>query len=274
MEPIMSASHKRNRIKTRTGSIAVFESGSGTPLVFWPSLFSDHRLYSQVVRILGSDWRTLCIDGPGFGQSDPPQGEIPAQIYADAIIDILNALEIEKAFIAGCSWGGQIAAHVGAKAPERVHGVLIMNSPLGPSMGGHLFEVFGTRWFGSTQFWGNGVARSFFSKSLRENHPERVREFVSAFSSFDRIAAATTARTVLARFPGLSSVLPELKVPTTILMGEEDRLYPVEKMRPFARLAPMAKIEIIPKCGHLAPLEAPEVVVTALHELRTQALGN
>ena len=83
----------------------------------------------------------------------------------------------------------------------------------------------------------------------------------------DKAAAAVTALTVLTRFPGLGEVLPGLVVPTTILMGAEDRLYPVERMRPLAALAPNATLKIVPSCGHLAPLEAPEAVVAALKGL-------
>lgn len=266
-------SSRKQKIKTRVGSIAVFENGAGTPIVFWPSLFSDHRLYSHVVRLLGNDWRSLRIDGPGFGQSDPPHGEIQTDIYAATVLEVLDQLGIERAFIAGCSWGGQIAAHAGVKSPTRVLGVLIMNSPLGPSMGGHHFEIFGTRWFGSTVFWGNGVARSFFSKATRKRYPERVRDFVRVFPSFNREAAAQTARTVLTRFAGLEAVLPRLTLPTTIIMGAEDQLYPVEKMRPIAQLAPNSRLDIVPECGHLAPLEAPERVTQALNELKTRALS-
>lgn len=255
------------RVSTLVGSIALADEGTGTPVVLWPSLFSDHRLFSHVRRLLGDDWRTIRIDGPGFGQSDPPQGEVQAGAYADVVLEVLDALRIESALVAGCSWGGQIAVHAGVKAPGRVRGVLVMNSPLGPSLGGHGFEVVGTRWVGATEFWGGGVARSMFARATREAHPERVRDFVSAFPTFDRKAAATTVRTVLTRFPGLEAVLPRLVVPTTILMGAHDRLYPVERMRPFARLAPGATLEIVPSCGHLAPLEAPEAVVAALRAL-------
>jgi pimeloyl-ACP methyl ester carboxylesterase len=106
-----------------------------------------------------------------------------------------------------------------------------------------------------------------FSPASQQAHPDRVREFASAFRAFQRKAAATTARTVLTRFPGLQAELPRLAVPTTILMGAEDRLYPVERMKPFARLAPAAKLQIVPSCGHLAPLEAPEAVAAALRTL-------
>ena len=253
-------------IPTRVGALALDDKGAGTPVVLWPSLFSDHRLYAPLVPLLGEGWRTIRIDGPGFGQSDAPRGEVQPDVYADAVVDVLDALGLERAFIAGCSWGGQIAAHIGVKAPDRVRGVLMMNSPLCPSLGGHAFQVWGTRWFGATEFWGNGVARSMFSAASRKARPERVRAFVSAFKSFDKAAAAVTVRTVLSTFAGLGGVLPRLTVPSTILMGAEDRLYPVERMRPFAALAPNATLEVVP-CGHLAPLEAPEAVVAALNGL-------
>jgi 3-oxoadipate enol-lactonase len=262
-----AASTEDCRVTTRVGTLALADEGTGTPVVLWPSLFSDRRLYGHVQRLLGTGWRTLRIDGPGFGRSAPPRGDVQADVYAGAVLDVLDALGIERAFVAGCSWGGQIAAHVGATAADRVRGVLIMNAPLGPSLGGHVFEVYGTRWFGSTTFWGNGVVRSMVSPATRQAHPDRVRDFVAAFPSFDRRAAATTVRTVLTRFPGLEAVLPKLAVPTVILMGAEDRLYPVERMRRLARLAPAATVESVPSCGHLAPLEAAEAVVAALQRL-------
>jgi 3-oxoadipate enol-lactonase len=211
------------QVTTRLGTIAFVDEGAGTPVVLWPSLFSDHRLFAHLIPLLGDGWRAIRIDGPGFGQSDTPRGDVQPDAYADAVVDILDALGLERAFIAGCSWGGQIAAHLGVKASDRVSGVLIMNSPLGPSLGGHAFEVWGTRWFGATEFCGKGVARSMFSPASQKAYPERVRAFASAFTSFDKAAAAVTARTVLTRFPGLGEVLPGLAVPTTILMGAEDR---------------------------------------------------
>ena len=267
----MSSTRSLRRIATRVGSIAISDEGTGTPVVLWPSLFSDHRLFSHVVPLLGARWRAIRIDGPGFGQSDAPRGEVQPEAYADAVLEVLDALGIEQAFAAGCSWGGQIAAHLGVRAPARVRGVLVMNAPLGPSRGGHAFELFGTRFFGATEFWGNGVARSMFAPSSRKAHADRVQAFASAFTGFDKRAAATTVRTTLTRFPGLGDALPKLSVPTTILMGAEDCLYPVERMRPFAALAPRAKLEIVPSCGHLAPLEAPEAVAAALCELASRA---
>lgn len=123
------------RVPTRVGALALADEGTGMPVVLWPSLFSDHRLFAPMVPLLGDECRTIRVDGPGFGQSDAPRGEVQPEVYADVVVDVLDALGLDRAFIAGCSWGGQVAAHLGVKAPDRVSGVLIMNAPLGPSLG-------------------------------------------------------------------------------------------------------------------------------------------
>ncbi len=152
------------RVPTRVGTLAAADHGEGPAVVLWPSLFSDHRLYREVTELLGREWRTICIDGPGFGRSSPPAGDVQPDRYAGAVVDLLDELEIEAAVIAGCSWGGQVAAHVGAKFPERTKAVLLMNTPLAPGHGGRRFLILGTRALGSTTLWGRGVARSMMAR--------------------------------------------------------------------------------------------------------------
>ena len=255
------------RIATSVGTLAVVDEGTGVPVICWPSLFADHRFYEPLRDALGEGWRCVRIDGPGFGQSDPPREGVQPSEYADALVEVMDALGIERAVIAGCSWGGQIAAHVGVRHPQRTLGVVMMNVPMSPSLGGHRMQVTGTRLLGSTRFWGRGVARSMLGADVKAAHPERVTAFVDAFRSYNPRDAATTVTTTLTQFLGLEDVLPRLSVPTVILMGAQDELYPPEAAMPIARLAPNARIEVISRCGHLAPLEAPDAVAEAVMSL-------
>ena len=260
----------QQKIKTRVGDLAIVDQGAGLPVVFWPSLFSDHSLFDYVVSDLGDSWRTIRIDGPGFGNSNPlTAGEQP-QLYAEAVLDVLEALQIEQAILAGCSWGGQVVIHAAVTFPEKIMGILAMNTPLGPSMGGQAMKIYGTRIMGSTKFLGKGVARSMVEPSFLKNRPDVIEGFTSRFKDFDKKTASQTVRAVMSQFPGLADVLPRISVPTIILMGAEDRLYPVEEMRKFADLADIADVEIIPNCGHLAPIEAPEAVCDALRRLASK----
>lgn len=263
----MEQNKAQKEINTRVGVLAVADQGSGTPVVFWPSLFSDHHLFDSVVAGLGEGWRTVRIDGPGFGNSNPQSAGEKPEIYAEAVFDVLDALEIDRAILAGCSWGGQVVLHAGVKASERAIGVLSMNTPLGPSIGGQFMKIYGTRMFGSTKFWGRGVARSMVAPDFMKSHPDAVDGFVSRFTEFDTKAASATVRRVMTEFPGMADVLPRIEVPTIVLMGAEDRLYPVDQMRKFANLSEIAHVQVIPKCGHLAPLEAPEAVCAAVRQL-------
>lgn len=260
------------RIATAVGMLAVADHGQGTPVVLWPSLFSDHRLYDHVVRELGDGWRTISVDGPGFGRSDPPAGDVQPVRYADAVAEVLDELGIERAVFGGCSWGAQVGAHFATRHAPRTRGVLLMNTPLEPSTGGSSALVLGTRWLGSTKVFGSGVARSMASAATQRHHPDRVEEFVSAAASFDRMQAATTVRTVLTRSAGLIGLLPQIGVPASFLFGADDALCPVNQVLPIAHTTPGATVEIVAGCGHLSPLEAPEAVARMLTELRAKAI--
>jgi 3-oxoadipate enol-lactonase len=244
--------------------------GDGRPLVLWPSLFSDHRLYSRLTPLIRPLWRVILFDGPGFGDSDPPGDRIQPEHYAAAVTEILDALNIERAVFAGTSWGGQIGAHLAASHANRTAAVLMMNTPLAPSMGGHILEVWAARLLGRTNFYADGVARSMLSPRARADS-KLLKSFTSPFSDFNPRGAAITATTTLRQFAGLASVLPGVQVPMTILLGSLDRLYPVDSLLPIARLAPDARIIVQNECAHLAPLETPQAVADALVDLRQRA---
>ena len=113
-----TATSATRTIATRVGTLAVADRGAGKPVVLWPSLYGDLRFWDHVVRRLAPGWRTIAVDGPGFGASDPPRGHEGPEDYADAVVDLLDALGLDTAFIAGCSWGGQVAALLGVGLPS------------------------------------------------------------------------------------------------------------------------------------------------------------
>src|SRR4028118_274182 len=117
-------------VSTSVGRLAVRDlGGTGRPLLLWPSLFSDHRLYARLVPLVRGLWRVMMVDGPGFGDSDPPRARTQPERYAVSVTEILDALGLDRTVFAGTSWGGQIGAHLGASHSDRVTGVLMMNTP-------------------------------------------------------------------------------------------------------------------------------------------------
>jgi pimeloyl-ACP methyl ester carboxylesterase len=126
-------------VQTTLGSIAFSDRGTGMPIILWPSLFTTHRIFdAMILPLVEAGWRTIAIDGPGFGASDPPHGLVQPETYADLIIEIADRLELPEIAFAGCSWGGLIGAHLGLRHADRVRSLVLMGTPFFPSRGGHL----------------------------------------------------------------------------------------------------------------------------------------
>jgi pimeloyl-ACP methyl ester carboxylesterase len=69
--------------------------------------------------------------------------------------------------------------------------------------------------------------------------------------------------------PRLESMLPQIRAKTLVLWGAGDRIVAVDYGKKFARLIPGARLEVIPECGHLIPLEKP----AEFHRAVTEFLG-
>ena len=92
-----------------------------------------------------------------------------------------------------------------------------------------------------------------------------------AAHSSARVDAATNQGS-LAR-PDSTETLRSARVPALVLAGEEDRLTPPEVARDLVGLMPRSELVVLPRCGHLAPVEAPEVFAAAVLDWLPRALG-
>ncbi|MGG5258701.1 alpha/beta fold hydrolase [Phycicoccus avicenniae] len=259
------------RINTRVGQLAVWHRpGAGTPLLLWPSLFTDHTLYEPLVAALDASWSPVLVDGPGFGASDPPLPRVQPDQYAAAAREVLDALELGRAGWLGTSWGGQIGAYLAADHADRIAWALLANTPVEPARGASWVPLL-ARLLGPTRFYGGRVAASMLSSSSRAR-PEVLEQMVGRFVGFARRPMGRTAATTLQHFPGVVDELLRARVPVTVLMGAQDRLYPPESTQAALADRPARVLLVeVPGCGHLLPLEAPQAVADELERLRERA---
>ena len=119
------------KLSTSLGMIGVDERGSGgVPLVFLHGVGSDRSAWAPQLAHFGLTRRTIAVDYPGYGESDParPSDEAPHDRFAAAILAALDALEIGQAHICGLSLGGVVAIALAALAPGRVASLIIADS--------------------------------------------------------------------------------------------------------------------------------------------------
>ena len=173
----------------------------------------------------------------------------------------------ERFALAGVSMGGMVALEMMRIAPERVsHLALIDTTVLPDSFGRKAFRHLANLVVATSGDFRRLAERSLGSL-VHPDTPEDVRaELVGMSVRVGAQAYVRQNRAVIAR-ADLRSGLSRIRVPTAVIVGEQDRLTPAELSRDISRLTPGSTFHLIPECGHLPPIERPDAVAALLMEL-------
>lgn len=118
-------------VQTRVGQVFYAEQGSGSPVVLLHATLHDHTDFDAVAGPLAAaGHRVLAVDWPGHGRSAMPAGSGPltAPLLADVLADFVSALDLAPAVFIGNSVGGYAAARLALDHPDRVAGLVLVNT--------------------------------------------------------------------------------------------------------------------------------------------------
>lgn len=116
-------------VETSAGRVFYQERGSGTPIVLLHAATHDHRDFDAVVEALSTAHRTIAIDWPGHGRSDPAHGKFASATgFAEVLAEVVDRLELERMVLIGNSVGGYAAARLALDQPARVAGLVLVNT--------------------------------------------------------------------------------------------------------------------------------------------------
>jgi len=254
----------------------VEESGAGEPIVFVHEFGDNHRSWDPQVHFLSRRYRCITFAARGFPPSDVPES-VDAYSQEQAVADILAVMDhckVEKAHVVGCSMGGFAALHFGLRHPGRARSLVAAGAGYGAEKQHETyfrnvslevarnFEEQGSARFAET--YGSGASRVQF----QNKDPSGWRDFVGRLAQHSARGAANTMRGVQARRPSLYDLedgFRKMIVPTLVVVGDEDDhcLQPGIFLK---RMIPACGLLVIPKTGHAANLEEPDLFNRALTE--------
>ena len=210
--------------------------------------------------------RIVRFDARGFGGTPPGDGPLTMDRIADDGAALLGLLGIEKAVVAGCSMGGYAAFAFAHRHPERLDGLVLQDTRAGADTD----DARAYRASLATKVLeeGAGAAVDAFlprlvGETTRRDNPtlvSRLRERILATSPRG-IAQALAG---LGARPDSRDTLATIRVPTLIVVGEEDVLTPPAEAEAMAEAIAGSRLEVIPSAGHLSNLENPEAFAGAL----------
>jgi len=114
----------------------VEEAGRGIPLLCLHTAGSDARQYRGLMNDarITANYRVIAFDMPWHGKSSPPAGwqdteyQLTSRDYVRLIVEVADALELEKPVAMGCSIGGRIVLHLAHEKPERFRALIGLES--------------------------------------------------------------------------------------------------------------------------------------------------
>jgi pimeloyl-ACP methyl ester carboxylesterase len=117
--------------------LAVYEQGLGFPVVFchgFPELAYSWR--HQLPELADAGFHAIALDQRGYGASDRPEAVDAYRVdhLCDDLVGLLDAKGIKKAVFCGHDWGGWIVWMMPILHPDRVAGVIGVNTPLQPPL--------------------------------------------------------------------------------------------------------------------------------------------
>ena len=229
--------------------------GDGPPLILTHGYSSTSAMWREQIAPLSKHHRLILWDMRGHGQSDYPDDP---NAYSEAltvtdIAALLDALGADRAIVGGLSLGGYMSLAFYRAHPERVRGLLIIDT--GPG-----FKKDEAR-----EAWNK---RAFDTAERLEREGLDVLKSASRERSMvqhrDARGLALAARGMLTqRDARVIESLPTIKVPTLIVVGADDTPFLAASDYMAAKI-PGARKVVIPNAGHAVNIDQPKAFIDAV----------
>jgi len=229
--------------------------GAGPALLFAHGGGGNHLSWWQQVPELSRHFRCVTFDHRGFGASrDHADGPGP-RAFVEDLRQLLDHLGIEKAALVGQSMGGWTVLGFAAAHPQRVSALVLCDTSAGmddPEVGRAQAAALGDTPRG-------GLAQAL-TRAYAAGFPTRdpVRCFLyQQITGLNQHVPADLVPVLMSLKHRADAVI-EQRVPTMLIVGEEDALAPPTVMELMARGIPRARFIKVPGAGHSVYFERPE----------------
>lgn len=228
------------------------------------SLASSLIMWEPQMDALQADFQVLRYDIRGHGKTAAPKGAYTMEMLAEDAVALLDGLKIDVVHWVGLSMGGMIGQGLALNHSSRLRSLALCDTgaripPEGQAMWEERIGIAKNQGMAALV---NGTMERWFSPSfLQENSPmvSRIREqcLATPVDGFIGCGEAIRKLNYLDR-------LREIKLPTLILVGEDDQGTPVAASQAMQERITNSKLIILPKARHLSNIEAAEGFTKAL----------
>ena len=226
--------------------------GEGPAIVFAHQRAGNHLTWWQQVPVLSKEYRCITFDQRGWGASVQPAGGPGLSAGVEDLKQLLDHLGIERTFLLGHSMGGITCLGFALAYPERSLGLILVDTTAGVGDPTVLEAITDLSLLPagdvprtlSARFIEQHPDLTFLYQEIAGVNQELNLDIRSAFHNPNGLQAADLAK---------------LSVPTLLMVGEEDVIFPEKAIRAMQKMIPGARLKVVPGTAHVPQFEVPDV---------------
>jgi pimeloyl-ACP methyl ester carboxylesterase len=237
---------------------------TAVPVVFIHGFPFSHKMWTfsgGQTESIATQNRIIAYDVRGHGDSEVGDAQYSIEFFVDDFFGLLDHLNVSSAIVVGLSMGGYIALRAYERNPERFRALVLCDTKAEADSNDVKIRrsttIKAIKQNGPRVFAQEFVANIFSAHSFNTK-PDTIKFIQSVIERSSPASLCATLLALAAR-TDTSHILPTIAVPTLLLFGEHDGLTPPAVGKAMFDKIPSARLEIIPKAGHMANMENPEV---------------
>lgn len=254
--------------------------GDGKPLVLIGGSVFGRRNWAMAWDAFAKEFEVISYDQRGYGRSDRPLERYTMEVWIDDVAAMLDALDIQRAHIAGTSMGAMVALAFAAKYPERCIGVVSDCPMVKPDRARKLmFET----WRRMVQVMGCGdaladhvVVQAVSADLLDSDRADAVIANVRAMITQNSVETVVQACLMMEELD-LTGEIEKIEAPTLVIASTQDYITPIETAKSgagsgyIARKAKHVRFHVNDDCGHADLLEKKDQTIAMIIDFLKQA---
>ncbi len=242
--------------------------GEGEPVLFAHCLTWNHHDYDYQVEALRDDYMLILPDQRGHGETGFVAEPYSLMDMAEDLYLLVEKLGVGPVHYVGHSMGAMMGPMFALAHPEALRSMTLIG---GSAVAEPEERLVGYRQLVAAVRAGHAaqvvdrLIGLFFSELSREKRQEAIGRFRTDFLNADAEGLYWTAEAVFTR-PNLLDRLPEIAIPTLLIVGEKDVVTSMERARELEAGLQDARMLVVPRAGHFTTVEAPATVSGALRD--------
>ena len=257
-------------VDTDAGTLCHRSAGTGSDIVLLHGIGSGSGSWVYQLETLSETFRVCAWDAPGYGGSTEPVSDRPGVAdYAEPLRRLLDARGIGRAVVVGHSLGALIAASFAAMHPQRVSALVLADPAAGHGLRSQAEreERFAVRIERFDRLGAERHAEERAPALLSRDASAEQRALVRWNMARLRKSGYRKAAQLLAA-GDITSDLPHIAAPTTVLYGSEDSITAPESCRRVAAAMPQpCPCRELPGAGHASYVEAADAFSAAVRDV-------